>query len=93
MRARQQALSAFGKDLVRRSGSKCELCEAPTEMMINCANAACNKHFLICADCAEKLEGCCCEECMHSERRRKFDGTGYYLRGVNSKEYVGEGKS
>ena len=69
---------------------ECDICQDKTEQMINCANAICNKHFLICPSCAEKLEGCCSEACMEAPQRRKFDGRGYYLRGVNSKIYVGE---
>lgn len=70
--------------------SKCEICETETEKMINCANASCNKHFLICDSCAEELEGCCSKECMDAPQRRAFDGRGYYLRGVNSKNYVAD---
>jgi UPF0176 protein len=67
----------------------CTVCgEAKTEKMINCANPDCNAHFLICEDCADRLEGCCSEDCHHSPKRRKYDGTGYYLRGVNSKDFV-----
>ena len=66
---------------------ECDLCANPTEKMINCANPECNTHFLICGECAKKLEGCCSEECMENPRRREYDGVGYYLRGVNSKLY------
>lgn len=67
---------------------ECELCAAPTERMINCANANCNKHFLICDHCAEKMQGTCSAECNESPARRAWDGTGQYLRGVNSKNYA-----
>lgn len=67
----------------------CEVCESnKTDSMINCANPACNKHLLICEECANKLEGCCSEPCSENPNRRMWDGTGYYLRGVNSKLYV-----
>lgn len=68
----------------------CKICNGPTERMINCANADCNEHFLVCDSCAAEKEGCCSEPCMESPRRRQFDGRGYYLRGVNSKTYAGE---
>ena len=68
--------------------SQCDICGTATEKMINCANADCNKHFLICDSCAEALEGCCSTACMEAPQRRAFDGRGYYLRGVNSKNYV-----
>jgi UPF0176 protein len=67
---------------------KCALCETPTEQMINCANTQCNKHFLICPSCANHMEGCCSSACLSSETRRVWDGKGYYLRGVNSKNYL-----
>lgn len=66
----------------------CHICGVPTETMINCANPDCNAHFLVCDNCKTRLEGCCSKECYNSPRRRRFDGRGYYLRGVNSKLYV-----
>lgn len=70
---------------------KCAVCASPTEKMINCANTQCNKHFLICSTCADTLEGCCSDACHDSETRRMWDGSGYYLRGVNSKNYLKKG--
>jgi UPF0176 protein len=67
---------------------QCLLCEASTEKYINCASPECNAHFLICEECADRLQGCCSEACMANPRRRKWDGRGYYLRGVNSKLFV-----
>lgn len=67
---------------------KCKLCDEATERYINCANPDCNDHFLICNACAERLEGACSDKCKESPRRRAWDGVGYYLRGVNSKNYV-----
>ena len=67
----------------------CEVCfEGKTEKMVNCANPECNKHFLICQGCADRLEGCCSEPCTKSPKRRVYDGKGYYMRGVNSKIYI-----
>jgi len=67
---------------------KCQVCESPTEKMINCANPMCNDHFLICKECADKLKGCCSESCSEAPDLRSYDGTGYYLRGINSKNYA-----
>jgi UPF0176 protein len=67
---------------------RCQVCQAPTETFINCANADCNKHFLLCFSCQQKLQGCCSEICMQSPKRRVWDGKGMYWRGVNSKNYV-----
>ncbi|RMG22742.1 MAG: rhodanese-related sulfurtransferase [Bacteroidetes bacterium] len=71
-----------------RTVGHCRICDTPTEKMINCANPECNEHFLICESCAWQLDGCCSEACKAHPRKRKYDGTGYYLRGVNSKQYV-----
>jgi UPF0176 protein len=68
--------------------SQCRTCQTPTEKYINCANPECNEHFLICDECADRLEGCCSEACMENPRRRQWDGRGYYLRGLNSKLFV-----
>lgn len=67
----------------------CSVCDSPTEKMINCANALCNNHILVCESCFNELEGCCSEECTHSPQKRAFNPNGYFLRGVNSKNYVG----
>ncbi|MCS6904564.1 MAG: rhodanese-related sulfurtransferase [Bacteroidia bacterium] len=67
---------------------RCGVCAAPTEKFVNCANADCNKHFLLCPSCQERLQGCCSEECMQAPKRRVYDGRGMYWRGVNSKNYV-----
>lgn len=66
----------------------CKLCGTATEKMINCANAACNEHYLVCDKCAEEMLGCCTKECLDSPQRRLWDGTGQYHRGINSKNYV-----
>lgn len=68
--------------------SQCSICGAPTTAMINCANADCNAHLLVCPSCQTQYEGCCSDACMHSERRRVYDGKGIYYRGVNSKQFV-----
>ncbi len=68
----------------------CKVCGTnETEFIINCANADCNDHFLICKECSIRLDGCCSEECQESPRRRTWDGRGYYLRGINSKTFAG----
>lgn len=66
---------------------KCHVCQAPTESFINCANADCNNHLLICTNCQEKLHGCCSEKCMNSPKCRSWNGKGMYFRGENSKSY------
>ncbi len=60
--------------------SHCEICQKPSAHLVNCANAVCNKHFVLCEECGEKLDGCCSEACMESTGKRSYDGTGYYAR-------------
>lgn len=60
--------------------STCKICGKPSARMVNCANAECNEHFVLCEDCGWKMEGCCSEACMHAPAKRIYDGTGYYQR-------------
>lgn len=59
---------------------RCEHCHAPTELHINCANAACNRQLLLCEACAERYQGACSAACYASPDRRPWDGTGHYPR-------------
>lgn len=60
--------------------SHCWNCETHTTKMINCANPECNEHFTQCDSCGDKLEGCCSKECNEHPRKRKYDGSGYYVK-------------
>jgi UPF0176 protein len=60
--------------------STCEICGTPSAHMVNCANAECNEHFVLCESCGWKMEGCCSEACMQAPAKRAYDGTGYYQR-------------
>lgn len=60
--------------------STCRICHKPSAHMVNCANADCNEHFVLCEECGVKMEGCCSETCMESPAKRVYDGTGYYQR-------------
>jgi len=55
--------------------STCAHCDNLTDAYYNCANMDCNELFLSCPECAEKLQGCCGEECLGTERRRPFEQT------------------
>ena len=44
--------------------SHCHQCGKPADTHTNCANADCHLLFIQCAECAEKYEGCCTEECQ-----------------------------
>lgn len=64
--------------------SKCEKCATKTTKLINCANPECNKHFIICESCADELEGCCSKECQQHPRKRYYDGSGFYMKGLQA---------
>lgn len=52
--------------------SHCTFCEKSVDVYYNCANMDCNELFLCCTECAEKMLGCCCEECTHAPRLRSY---------------------
>ncbi|MES2345316.1 MAG: rhodanese-related sulfurtransferase [Chlamydiota bacterium] len=52
--------------------SSCFHCEAPSDVYYNCANMDCNELFLCCPACAERLQGCCCQECISAPRVRPY---------------------
>lgn len=43
--------------------SHCHQCGKPADTHTNCANNDCHLLFIQCAECKEKYEGCCGEEC------------------------------
>lgn len=55
--------------------SHCSRCETKTDVYYNCANMDCNELFLSCSECAEKFQGCCCEDCKQAPRVRAFEKT------------------
>lgn len=62
--------------------------EAPP---INCANIDCNRIFLACPACKERLQGCCCDSCVEAPRLRRppQDAPGNYSKW---KAYAVEGQ-
>ena len=63
--------------------SHCYVCYTPCERMVNCANAACNRHVPLCNACADNLEGACSLTCKRHPQKRFYDGTGYYATKMN----------
>lgn len=63
--------------------SRCHCCGKPSDHMVNCANADCNTHTVICEDCMVKMEGCCSTECMESPAKRPYNMDGYYAKEQN----------
>ena len=45
--------------------SECHQCGKACDTHVNCKNDDCHLLFIQCADCAEKMQGCCTPECMH----------------------------
>lgn len=60
--------------------STCFNCGKQTTKMINCANPVCNEHFTQCDECGWEMDGCCSVACKESPNKRKYDGTGYYVK-------------
>ena len=60
---------------------QCQVCNGVgTVPHVNCANVDCNRLFIACEACKERLQGCCCEECLDAPRLLRpaqLDG-GYY---------------
>ena len=44
--------------------SRCHQCGNPADTHTNCANNDCHLLFIQCAECAQKFNGCCGEECQ-----------------------------
>jgi UPF0176 protein len=63
------AISDTATDVI----SVCGHCGISCDLYYNCANMDCNELFVCCVDCAEKLTGCCCEECKTAPRVRAFE--------------------
>jgi UPF0176 protein len=51
---------------------RCHHCETASEAYYNCANMDCNRLFLCCPACLEKLAGCCQESCQQAHRLRPY---------------------
>lgn len=44
--------------------SECHQCGNPCDTHVNCKNDDCHLLFIQCAECAEKMNGCCTPECV-----------------------------
>lgn len=44
--------------------AKCHQCGQPCDIHVNCKNDACHLLFIQCKSCQEKMQGCCCLECV-----------------------------
>lgn len=60
--------------------SSCHVCGTLSDRMVNCANPVCNEHLPICEKCGILMDGACSEACKNHPKKRKYDGTGYYMK-------------
>jgi UPF0176 protein len=44
--------------------AQCHQCGKPCDTHTNCENEGCHLLFIQCEECAEKMEGCCSDECV-----------------------------
>jgi UPF0176 protein len=44
--------------------ANCHQCGKPADHHTNCKNEACHLLFIQCAECADKMKGCCSPECV-----------------------------
>ena len=59
--------------------TKCLICNNNCDIMVNCMNSLCDKHFTMCNECFVNKNGCCSETCNNSNtKRKKFPN--YYLK-------------
>jgi len=54
----------IGERITQDILSECHQCGKPCDTHVNCKNDDCHLLFIQCADCAEKMQGCCTPECM-----------------------------
>ncbi len=50
--------------------SECKICNEKTDEITNCHNIDCDKLFVCCTSCQEKMNSCCNEECKNSPKQR-----------------------
>lgn len=49
----------------------CDICSIPYDDYTNCLNAVCNKQFIACGTCIEKLENTCSMACLELVQNKK----------------------
>ena len=48
--------------------TKCELCHAPCGEYANCSNVKCDKMFICCGSCKEKMQKACSKKCKNQKK-------------------------
>lgn len=51
--------------------SYCGICEEPSDIFMNCHNLDCDKLFICCPSCQEKMQKCCSQACIDAPRHRQ----------------------
>lgn len=54
----------IGERITKDVLSECHQCGKPCDTHVNCKNDDCHLLFIQCAECAEKMNGCCTPECV-----------------------------
>jgi UPF0176 protein len=49
----------------------CSHCGTQSSRMMNCFNIACDRLFICCSECDQRMNGSCSDECKSAEKRRK----------------------
>ena len=55
----------MGEKIGQEIISHCHQCNALCDVHVNCANDDCHLLFIQCAECSDKMKGCCSEACMN----------------------------
>ena len=66
--------------------SRCHQCGKPADTHTNCANTDCHLLFIQCAECREKYEGCCTEECQNIYHLPKEEQV--KVRSIHAQKYA-----
>lgn len=54
----------LGERITENVIANCHQCNVKCDTHVNCNNLECNLLFIQCADCAEKMQGCCSDKCV-----------------------------
>jgi UPF0176 protein len=46
--------------------TNCDICKTSCNIMVNCSNPECNKQFVCCNECRDKVQSCCSQACINS---------------------------
>ncbi len=63
--------------------SRCHVCNKVSNHVVNCANASCNLHTVICQSCMLAMEGTCSQKCKEAPDKRPYNTEGYYATTPN----------